>query len=191
MAPRLRSAHRWGSFRASRSTQERRRWLPARREDHRGLDGLAPAWLSISSGWTLRQMASSVSIGEAFRARDDRGHAHALGRYAALVPGSRPVPVIEPGSAHGWCSYPANVRRGPQRKCCRCLYSNALTAGEAGGLSLKPNMVLQGRHCPKQETVDEVAGRYGECFAADRSCCRSRVAFLSGGTNWRNLPRPF
>jgi len=46
------------------------------------------------------------------------------------------------------------------------------------GMILKPNMVLPGMACPKQETVDEVADCYGEMSPALRPRCYSRDCFL-------------
>ena len=46
---------------------------------------------------------------------------------------------------------------------------------------LKPNMVLQGLTCPKQESVDEVADITVECLLRAVPAAVPRIAFLSGG----------
>ena len=49
------------------------------------------------------------------------------------------------------------------------------------GLILKPNMVLPGLTCPKQETVDEVADATLKCLLRAVPAAVPGVAFLSGG----------
>ena len=49
------------------------------------------------------------------------------------------------------------------------------------GLILKPNMVLPGLNCPKQETVDEVADATVRCLLRAVPAAVPGIAFLSGG----------
>jgi fructose-bisphosphate aldolase class I len=49
------------------------------------------------------------------------------------------------------------------------------------GMILKPNMVLPGLNCPKQEPVDEVAEATVKCFLRTVPAAVPGVAFLSGG----------
>jgi len=49
------------------------------------------------------------------------------------------------------------------------------------GMILKPNMVLPGSTCPKQESVDEVADATVRCLSRAVSAAVPGVAFLSGG----------
>jgi fructose-bisphosphate aldolase class I len=49
------------------------------------------------------------------------------------------------------------------------------------GLILKPNMVLPGLACPKQETVDEVADATVKCLLRAVPAAVPGIAFLSGG----------
>jgi fructose-bisphosphate aldolase class I len=49
------------------------------------------------------------------------------------------------------------------------------------GMILKPNMVLPGLTCPKQETVDEVADATVTCLLRAVPAAVPGVAFLSGG----------
>jgi fructose-bisphosphate aldolase class I len=46
---------------------------------------------------------------------------------------------------------------------------------------LKPNMVLPGLACPKQETVDEVADATLSCLLRAVPAAVAGIAFLSGG----------
>jgi fructose-bisphosphate aldolase class I len=49
------------------------------------------------------------------------------------------------------------------------------------GMILKPNMVLPGLSCPKQETVDEVADGTVRCLLRAVPAAVPGIAFLSGG----------
>jgi fructose-bisphosphate aldolase class I len=49
------------------------------------------------------------------------------------------------------------------------------------GMILKPNMVLPGLACPKQETVDEVADATVTCLLRAVPAAVPGIAFLSGG----------
>jgi fructose-bisphosphate aldolase class I len=49
------------------------------------------------------------------------------------------------------------------------------------GMILKPNMVLPGLACPKQETVEEVADITVECLLRAVPAAVPGIAFLSGG----------
>jgi fructose-bisphosphate aldolase class I len=49
------------------------------------------------------------------------------------------------------------------------------------GIILKPNMVLPGLTCPKQETVDEVADATVKCLLRAVPAAVPGIAFLSGG----------
>jgi fructose-bisphosphate aldolase class I len=49
------------------------------------------------------------------------------------------------------------------------------------GMILKPNMVLPGLTCPRQEAVDEVADATVRCFLRAVPAAVPGIAFLSGG----------
>ena len=49
------------------------------------------------------------------------------------------------------------------------------------GMILKPNMVVPGLTCPRQETVDEVADATVNCFLRTVPAAVPAIAFLSGG----------
>ena len=49
------------------------------------------------------------------------------------------------------------------------------------GMLLKPNMVLPGLTCPRQETVEEVADATVKCFLRAVPAAIPGIAFLSGG----------
>ena len=49
------------------------------------------------------------------------------------------------------------------------------------GMILKPNMVLPGSTCPKQDTVEEVADATVHCLLRSVPAAVPGIAFLSGG----------
>jgi fructose-bisphosphate aldolase class I len=49
------------------------------------------------------------------------------------------------------------------------------------GMILKPNMVLPGSTCPKQEAIDEVADETVNCLLRAVPAAVPAIAFLSGG----------
>jgi fructose-bisphosphate aldolase, class I len=108
-------------------------------------------------------------------------NAHALGRYAALCQEHRIVPIVEP-----------EVLMDGDHDIARCyevtefvlktvfeqLYYQRVALE---GMVLKPNMVIAGKKCSKQASVDEVAS---ETVRLLKNCVPPAVpgiAFLSGG----------
>jgi fructose-bisphosphate aldolase class I len=110
-----------------------------------------------------------------------KANAHALARYAALCQEAGLVPVVEPevlmDGGHSL------------KRCCevteevlRSVFNQLYTQGvKPEGMTLKPNMVLPGLTCPKQETVDEVADATVRCLLQAVPAAVQGIAFLSGG----------
>ncbi|MCR4332490.1 MAG: fructose-bisphosphate aldolase class I, partial [Sulfuricaulis sp.] len=91
-------------------------------------------------------------------------NAHALARYAALCQEAGLVPIVEPevlmDGAHT-LEHCAEVTEQVLRTVFYQLYVQGVVLE---GMILKPNMVLPGLRCPKQETVDEVAEATVNCL---------------------------
>ena len=108
-------------------------------------------------------------------------NAQALARYAALCQEAGLVPIVEPevlmdgGHTLERCS---QVTEQVLREVFNQLYAQRVMLE---GLILKPNMVLPGLTCPKQETVDEVADATLKCLLRAVPAAVPGVAFLSGG----------
>ena len=108
-------------------------------------------------------------------------NAHALARYAALCQEAGLVPVVEPevlmDGAHTLetCS---EVTEKVLRAVFKQLSSQRV---KLEGLILKPNMVLPGSTCPRQETVEQVADATVRCLLRIVPAAVPGVAFLSGG----------
>jgi fructose-bisphosphate aldolase class I len=108
-------------------------------------------------------------------------NAQALARYAALCQEAGLVPIVEPevlmdgGHTLERCS---QVTEQVLRTVFNQLYAQRVMLE---GLILKPNMVLPGLTCPKQETVDEVADATLKCLLRAVPAAVPGIAFLSGG----------
>jgi fructose-bisphosphate aldolase class I len=108
-------------------------------------------------------------------------NAHALARYAALCQEAGLVPVVEP-----------DVLMDGEHTLARCyevtekvlqtvfnqLYTQRVMLE---GMILKPNMVLPGLTCPKQEVLNEVADATVKCLLRTVPAAVPGIAFLSGG----------
>jgi fructose-bisphosphate aldolase class I len=108
-------------------------------------------------------------------------NAHALARYAALCQEAGLVPVVEP-----------EVLMDGDHSLARCLEVTGqvlhIVFGQLykqgvilEGMILKPNMVVPGLNCSKQESVDEVADATIKCFLRVVPAAVPGIAFLSGG----------
>jgi fructose-bisphosphate aldolase class I len=108
-------------------------------------------------------------------------NAHALARYAALCQEVGLVPVVEPEvlmeGSHKLerCS---EVTEKVLREVFCQLYTQRVMLE---GIILKPNMVLAGSTCPKQEAVEEVANATVNCLLQAVPAAVPAIAFLSGG----------
>ncbi len=108
-------------------------------------------------------------------------NAHALARYAALCQEVDLVPIVEPevlmDGAH-------DIER------CEVVTARALQAVFAEldahrvqleGMLLKPNMVIAGKKCPRQASVQEVAEATLRCLRRYVPAAVPGIVFLSGG----------
>ena len=106
---------------------------------------------------------------------------HALGRYAALCQEAGIVPIVEP-----------EVLMGGHHSVERChevtettlnsLFTELYEQGvKLEGIILKPNMVVAGKKCEKQPSVQEVAERTIKVLKDTVPAAVPGIAFLSGG----------
>ncbi len=106
---------------------------------------------------------------------------HALARYAALCQEVGLVPVVEPevlmegDHTLERCRW---ITEEVHRTVFAQLYRQRVMLE---GMILKPNMVLAGLSCPRQETVDEVADATVRCLLHAVPAAVGGIAFLSGG----------
>ena len=108
-------------------------------------------------------------------------NAQALARYAALCQEAGLVPVVEPEvlmDGEHTLERCSEVTEDVLRTVFIQLYTQRVMLE---GVILKPNMVLPGSTCPRQETVDEVADATVKCLLRAVPAAVPGIAFLSGG----------
>ena len=148
-----------------------------------GLDGLRgrlAEYFQMGARFAKWRAVIAVGHGIPSRASID-ANAHALARYAALCQEGGLVPVVEPEvlmEGEHTLERCREVTEEVQRAVFSQLYTQGVTLE---GMILKPNMVLPGSTCPKQETVDAVADATVRCLLRAVPAAVPGIAFLSGG----------
>jgi fructose-bisphosphate aldolase class I len=148
-----------------------------------GLDGLRDRLAEyFQMGARFAKWRAVITISDGIPSRGCiEANAHALARYAALCQEAGMVPVIEPevlmDGEHTleWCSV---VTQEVLRTVFDQLYTQRVILE---GMILKPNMVLPGLTCPRQEAVEEVADATVRCLLRAVPAAVPGIAFLSGG----------
>jgi fructose-bisphosphate aldolase class I len=148
-----------------------------------GLDGLRARLVEyLQMGARFAKWRAVFVIGEGIPSWGCiEANAHALARYAALCQEAGIVPVVEPEvlmeGTHtlDMCS---EVTERVLRTLFRELYAQRV---KLEGMILKPNMVLPGVACPRQEPVEEVADATVGCLLRSVPAAVPGVVFLSGG----------
>src|ERR1035441_7048856 len=148
-----------------------------------GLDGLRGRLAEYSKmGARFAKWRAVIAIGDGIPSWGSiDANAHALARYAALCQEAGLVPIVEPevlmdGEHSLEQCYEATD------ELLRTVFSELFAQRVMlEGIVLKPNMVLPGLDCTKQETVDEVANATVNCFLRAVPAAVPAIAFLSGG----------
>jgi len=148
-----------------------------------GLDELRERLAEYAKmGARFAKWRAVITLGDGIPTRGCiEANAEALARYAALCQEAGMVPIVEPevlmDGAHTMdrCF---EVTEEVLRTVFNQLYSQRVMLR---GMILKPNMVLPGLTCPKQETVDEVANSTVRCLLRAVPAAVPAIAFLSGG----------
>jgi fructose-bisphosphate aldolase class I len=144
-----------------------------------GLDGLRDRLKEyFQMGARFAKWRALITIADGIPSRGCiEANAQALARYASLCQEAGLVPVVEPEvfmdgehTMERCCEVTEDVLRR--------VFIQRVTLE---GMILKPNMVLPGLTCPKQETVDEVADATVVCFLRAVPAAVPGIAFLSGG----------
>jgi fructose-bisphosphate aldolase class I len=148
-----------------------------------GLDGLRDRLAEyVQMGARFAKWRAVIAIGSGFPSRGCiEANAQALARYAALCQEAGLVPVVEPEvlmEGEHTLERCSDVTEEVLRAVFNHLYSQRVVLE---GLILKPNMVLPGLTCPKQETVNEVADATVRCLLRAVPAAVPGIAFLSGG----------
>ena len=148
-----------------------------------GLDGLRERFKEYYKlGARFAKWRAVIDIGSGIPTYNCiAANAHALARYAALAQENDIVPIVEP-----------EVLMDGDHDIARCadvtewvlkeVFEQLFIADvKLEGMVLKPNMVIAGKKCPKQNSIEEVAAATVKIL---KNCVPSSVpgiAFLSGG----------
>ena len=152
-----------------------------------GLDGLRERLAEYYElGARFAKWRAVIDIGRGANETIPSGYciatnAHALARYAALCQEANIVPIVEP-----------EVLMDGDHDIDRCydvtefslktLFDELFAQDVAlEGVVLKPNMVIAGKKCDRQASIDEVAERTVSCFRATVPAAVPGIVFLSGG----------
>jgi fructose-bisphosphate aldolase class I len=148
-----------------------------------GLDGLRGRLAEYAKmGARFAKWRAVITIGDGIPSWSSiEANAHALARYAALCQEAGLVPVVEPevlmDGEHS-LEQCYKVTDEVLRTVFSQLFAQRVLLE---GMILKPNMVLPGLACTRQETVDEVADATVSCFLRAVPAAVAAIAFLSGG----------
>jgi fructose-bisphosphate aldolase class I len=148
-----------------------------------GLDGLRDRLREYyKMGARFAKWRAVITIGKGIPSRGCiEANANALARYAALCQEAGFVPVVEPEVIMDG-DHPLEqcfeVTEEVLRTVFKQLYLQRVTLE---GMILKPNMVLPGLTCSKQESVDAVADVTVECLLRAVPAAVPGITFLSGG----------
>jgi fructose-bisphosphate aldolase class I len=148
-----------------------------------GLDGLRDRlreYFQMGARFAKWRAVLTVGYGKPSRGCIE-ANANTLARYAALCQEAGLVPIVEPEvlmDGSQTIEQCFEVTEEVLRTVFNQLYRQRVTIE---GLLLKPNMVLPGLTCPKQESIDEVADVTIECLLRAVPAAVPGIVFLSGG----------
>ncbi|WP_386067246.1 class I fructose-bisphosphate aldolase [Tahibacter sp. UC22_41] len=148
-----------------------------------GLDGLRDRLKEYASlGAKFAKWRAVITIGDDMPSSTCiEANCHALARYAALCQEAGIVPMVEPevlmDGAHD-LDVCYDVTEVTLRSLFASLYEqNVLLEGTI----LKASMVVSGKDCPEQASIDEVAEATVRCLKASVPASLPGIVFLSGG----------
>ena len=148
-----------------------------------GLDGLAGRVKEyFQMGARFAKWRAVIVIGDGIpTAGCINANAHALARYAAICQDAGLVPVVEPEVLMDGNHTLAQCGTATEEVLHTVFNQLHKQRVMLEGMILKPNMVLPGLTCLKQETVEEVADATVRCLLRSVPAATGGVAFLSGG----------
>jgi fructose-bisphosphate aldolase class I len=153
-----------------------------------GLDGLRDRLAKYYSlGARFCKWRAVITIGEGIPTLGCiDANVHLLARYAALCQEAGMVPIVEPEVLMDG-SHTIEKCFEVTSKTLRMLFNQLHTQRvNLQGMILKPNMVIAGKNCPKQNSIDEVAEATVNCLLENVPAVVPGVAFLSGGQSSEN-----
>ena len=148
-----------------------------------GLDGLRDRLTQYTQlGARFAKWRAVIAIGDGIPSRGCiEANAQALARYAALCQEARLVPVVEPEVLMDG-DHTLEQCRTATEEVLRTVFQQLYTQRVLlEGILLKPNMVLPGLDCPRQESVNEVAEATVTTLLRCVPAAVPGITFLSGG----------
>ena len=148
-----------------------------------GLDGLRDRLAEYSQmGARFAKWRAVIAIGDGIPSQGCiEANAQALARYAALCQEAGLAPIVEPEVLMDG-DHPLERCFEVTEEVLRTVFNQLYTQRVMlEGMILKPNMVLPGLTCPRQEPVDEVADATVKCLLRAAPAAVPGIAFLSGG----------
>jgi fructose-bisphosphate aldolase class I len=148
-----------------------------------GLDGLRERFIEYHKlGARFAKWRGVYEIGQGNPSHNAiHANAHALARYAALAQENGIVPIVEPellmDGDHG-IEACETVTEWILKEVFQELYYADV---KLEGMILKPNMIVPGKKCPKQNGVEDVAQRTVKVLKRCVPGAVPGIAFLSGG----------
>jgi fructose-bisphosphate aldolase class I len=148
-----------------------------------GLDGLRERLAEyFQMGARFAKWRAVIAIGENIPSRSClEASAHTLARYAALCQEAGLVPIVEPEVLMDGAHPLEQCRKVTEETLRNIFIQLNCQRVLLEGMILKPNMVLPGLACPKQESVEEVADATVKTLLRTVPAAVPGVAFLSGG----------
>jgi fructose-bisphosphate aldolase class I len=148
-----------------------------------GLDGLRDRIKEyFEMGARFAKWRAVIAVGDGIPSPGCiEANALALARYAALCQEAGLVPIVEPEvlmDGDHTLERCFDVTEEVLRTVFNQVYAQRVMLE---GMILKPNMVLPGLTCPKQEAADEVADATVRCLLRAVPAAVPGIAFLSGG----------
>ncbi|HVV69335.1 MAG TPA: class I fructose-bisphosphate aldolase [Gammaproteobacteria bacterium] len=148
-----------------------------------GLDGLRARLAQyVQMGARFAKWRAVITIGDNIPSYGCiEANAQALARYAGLCQEANLVPIIEPEVLMDGDHTLARCFKVTE-KVLHTVFNQLHTQRILlEGMLLKPNMVVPGLNCPKQESIDEVADATINCFLQVVPALVPGIVFLSGG----------
>ncbi len=148
-----------------------------------GMDGMRDRLVEYQQmGVGFAKWRAVISVGEGIPSRGCiEANAHMLARFAALCQETSLVPIVEPEvlmDGDHTLERCWDITEAVLRTVFDQLYSQRVLLE---GMILKPNMILPGLTCPRQEPVDTVANATLKCLLRVVPAAVPGIAFLSGG----------
>ncbi|MEQ8667627.1 MAG: class I fructose-bisphosphate aldolase [Pirellulales bacterium] len=148
-----------------------------------GLDGLRERLTEYAQmGARFAKWRAVIAIGDGLPSRGCiEANASALARYAALCQEAGLVPIVEPEVLMDGTHTLARCGEVTEEVLRTIFHQLYVQRVALEGMLLKPNMVLPGLACPKQETLNVVADATVNCLLRAVPAATAGIAFLSGG----------